>query len=136
MGWTSSGDMRQQVQLFFASMQEAVARYRPIFEATVGQQRRARLVPVFETLEDYVERSSALVGSPNQIVEKVLRYHDRFGHTVMHLHADGAGLTPQQHRTNLELFQSEIAPVLRAEIPDPPWPGATAPAEPALASVG
>lgn len=119
-----------------ATSQEAVARYRPIFEATVGQQRRAGLVPAFETLEDYVERSSALVGSPNQIVEKVLRYHDRFGHTVMHLHADGAGLTPQQHRTNLELFQSQIAPVLRAEIPDPPWPGATAPAEPALASVG
>ena len=103
--------------------QEAVERYRPAFEATVGQQRRAGLVPSFETLEDYVERSSALVGSPGQIVEKVLRYHDRFGHTVMHLHADGAGLTPAQHRANLELFQSDIAPVLRAHVPDPPWPG-------------
>ena len=74
-------------------------------------------------LEDYVERSSALVGSPAQVVEKVHRYHARFGHTVLHLHADGAGLTPAEHRASLELFQSEVAPVLRRTIPDPPWPG-------------
>ena len=27
-----------------------------------------------------------------------------------------------QHRAALELFQAEIAPVLRRDIPDPPWP--------------
>jgi Luciferase-like monooxygenase len=31
-----------------------------------------------------------------------------------------------------EIFQSDIAPVLRREIPDPPWPGETV-ADPALA---
>ena len=31
------------------------------------------------------------------------------------------GLTDGQHRASLELFQSDIAPVLRREIPDPPW---------------
>ena len=103
--------------------QEAVARYRPVFEAGLAMQRRAGLTPTFTTLEDYVERSSALVGSPAQVVEKVHRYHARFGHTVLHLHADGAGLTPAEHRASLELFQSEVAPVLRRTIPDPPWPG-------------
>ena len=39
----------------------------------------------------------------------------------MHLHADAGGLTDKQHRASLELFQSDIAPVLRREIPDPPW---------------
>jgi alkanesulfonate monooxygenase SsuD/methylene tetrahydromethanopterin reductase-like flavin-dependent oxidoreductase (luciferase family) len=104
--------------------QEAVSRYRPIFEAGLRTQRLAGMKPSFETLEDYVQRSSALVGSPAQIIEKVQRYHDRFGHTVMHLHADGAGLTAAEHRANLELFQSDIAPVLRRYIPDPPWPAA------------
>jgi hypothetical protein len=33
---------------------------------------------------------------------------------------------------SLELFQSDIAPVLRPELPDPPWPGETV-ADPALA---
>ena len=102
--------------------QEAVARYRPIFEAVQAMQSRAGLTPAFATLDDYVERSSALIGSPAQIVEKVHRYHARFGHSVLHLHADGAGLTPAEHRANLELFQSAIAPELRRTIPDPPWP--------------
>jgi len=38
------------------------------------------------------------------------------------------GLTDAQHRESLELFQSDIAPVLRRDIPGPPWPAdATAP---------
>jgi hypothetical protein len=49
------------------------------------------------------------------------RYHEEFGHSVLHLHADAGGLTDAQHRASLELFQSDIAPVLRREIPDPPW---------------
>ena len=60
------------------------------------------------------------------------RYHEQFGHSVMHLHADAGGLTDAQHRASLELFQSDIAPVLRRDIPDPPWPGETVP-DPALA---
>ncbi len=40
---------------------------------------------------------------------------------MLHLHADAGGLTDAQHRASLELFQSDIAPVLRREIPDPPW---------------
>jgi alkanesulfonate monooxygenase SsuD/methylene tetrahydromethanopterin reductase-like flavin-dependent oxidoreductase (luciferase family) len=101
--------------------QDALAVYRPVFEGHLAFQRRAGLSPVFTTLEDFVERSSALIGSPQQIIDKVHRYHERLGHTVMHLHADASGLTSRQHRKSLELFQSEIAPVLRKEIPDPPW---------------
>jgi alkanesulfonate monooxygenase SsuD/methylene tetrahydromethanopterin reductase-like flavin-dependent oxidoreductase (luciferase family) len=69
-----------------------------------------------------VARSSALIGSPQQVIDKVSRYHEQFGHSVMHLHADRGGLTALQHRESLELFQSDIAPVLRREIGDPPWP--------------
>ncbi len=100
--------------------QEAVAAYRPAFEQSLAFQKRAGLEPVFGTLEDFVERSSALIGSPQQVIEKVHRYHERFGHQVIHLHADASGLTDAQHRASLELFQSEIAPVLRKELPDPP----------------
>lgn len=101
--------------------QDAIRAYRPAFERHLAFQKRLGLVPVFPTLEDFVERSSALVGSPQQIIEKVHRYHREFGHTVLHLHADAGGLTDAQHRASLELFQSDIAPVLRREIPDPPW---------------
>ncbi|GGT04195.1 LLM class flavin-dependent oxidoreductase [Nonomuraea spiralis] len=105
--------------------QEALAVYRPIYEARLETFRRVGVEPVFPTLEDAVERSSILVGSPQQIIDKVLRYHKRFGHEVMHLQADADGLTPGQHRETLELFQAEIAPVLRKEIPSRPFPGST-----------
>ncbi|WP_026425233.1 LLM class flavin-dependent oxidoreductase [Actinokineospora inagensis] len=103
------------------SSQEALATYRPIFEARYNLQSRLGLEPVFHSLDDFVARSSALVGSPEQIVDKVGRYHDQFGHQVLHLTADRDGLTPGQHRETLELFQAEIAPVLNKTIPDPPW---------------
>ncbi|MEV4161546.1 LLM class flavin-dependent oxidoreductase [Nonomuraea dietziae] len=102
--------------------QEAIETYRPIFEAWLALFRKVGVDPVFHTLEDAIERGSILVGSPQQIIDKVLRYHRRFGHEVMHLHADADGLTPAQHRAALELFQSEIAPVLRKEIPSRPFP--------------
>ena len=65
---------------------------------------------------------AALVGGPQQIAEKVHRYHEELGHEVLHLDADGAGLTRAQHRVTLELFQSEIAPILLREIPSRPFP--------------
>ncbi|MCU1690475.1 MAG: Luciferase-like, subgroup [Jatrophihabitantaceae bacterium] len=102
--------------------QAALDAYRPKFEGQKAAFAGLGLEPVFHTFEDYVERSSALIGSPAQIIEKVHRYHEQFGHTVLHLNADASGLSPAQHRASLELFQSDIAPVLRRAIPDPPWP--------------
>ncbi|MFD3947560.1 LLM class flavin-dependent oxidoreductase [Streptomyces sp. NPDC058579] len=104
--------------------QEAIAAYRPVFEANLAFQKQLGVEPVFLTLEDFVERSSALIGSPQQVIEKVHRYHEQFGHSVLHLQADAGGLTEGQHRASLESFQSDIAPVLRKEIPDPPFPWA------------
>ncbi len=102
--------------------QEAIEAYRPVFAGYLNFQQRLGVTPVFPTLEDFVERSSALIGSPQQVIEKVHRYHEQFRHTVLHLHAEPGGLSPAQHRESLELFQAEIAPVLRREIGDPPWP--------------
>jgi alkanesulfonate monooxygenase SsuD/methylene tetrahydromethanopterin reductase-like flavin-dependent oxidoreductase (luciferase family) len=102
--------------------QDAVAAYAPAFAKQSALQRRLGLPAVFPTLEDFVERSSALIGSPQQIIDKVHRYHKELGHTVMHLHADAGWLPDAVHRASLELFTTDIAPVLRREIPDPPWP--------------
>ncbi|AUG80085.1 Flavin-dependent oxidoreductase [Kitasatospora sp. MMS16-BH015] len=98
--------------------QQALAVYRPLFERQLAHTPE----PVFTTLEDFVERSSALIGSPQQIVEKVHRYHEQLGHSVLHIRAEASGLTDTQHRDSLELFQGEIAPALRHSLPDPPWP--------------
>jgi alkanesulfonate monooxygenase SsuD/methylene tetrahydromethanopterin reductase-like flavin-dependent oxidoreductase (luciferase family) len=83
--------------------QEAPAAYRPVFESNLAFFKKAGLPDVFETLEDFVERSSALIGRAQQIIHKVHRHHEQFGHTVLHLHADASGLTESQHRASLEL---------------------------------
>ena len=106
--------------------QDAIATCSPIFEARQAALRKRGVAPVFHSLDDAIERSSALVGSPQQIIEKVHRYHEQLGHEVLHVNSDGVGLTPAQHRATLELFQSEIAPVLRREIPSRPFAAALA----------
>jgi alkanesulfonate monooxygenase SsuD/methylene tetrahydromethanopterin reductase-like flavin-dependent oxidoreductase (luciferase family) len=100
--------------------QEAVSAYRPMFEARLAAQRRAGMPVVFDSIEDFIERSSALVGSPQQVIEKVGRYHDQLGHEAMHLSADVDGVPPSQQRRSLELFQAHVAPVLRQQIPSRP----------------
>jgi alkanesulfonate monooxygenase SsuD/methylene tetrahydromethanopterin reductase-like flavin-dependent oxidoreductase (luciferase family) len=100
--------------------QEAIRAYRPIFEARLAAQRRGGLPVVFESIDDLVDHSSALIGSPQQVIDKVGRYHEQLGHEVMHLSADADGLPPGHQRRSLELFQSEVAPVLRERISSRP----------------
>ena len=111
--WHGSATSKASVDL--------AARYGdPLFSANVTNP----IEPYAELIRYYRERwarSSALIGSPAQVIEKVHRYHEQFGHSVLHLHADAGGLTDAQHRASLELFQTDIAPVLRRAIPDPPW---------------
>jgi alkanesulfonate monooxygenase SsuD/methylene tetrahydromethanopterin reductase-like flavin-dependent oxidoreductase (luciferase family) len=117
--------------------QQAIETYRPIYNARQVRLRALGLKPAFCSLEDAIERGSILIGSPQQITDQVLRYHERLGHEVMHLPSDADGLTGAQHRESLELFFDKIAPVLRREIPSRPFPQApvtpgSAPFVPAL----
>ena len=111
--------------------QQAIQTYRPIYNARQVRLRGLGLKPAFCSLEDAIEQGSILVGSPQQITDKVRRCHERLGHEVMHLHADADGLTETQHRRSQELFFDKIAPVLRREIPSRPFPQAPASLVPA-----
>ncbi|MFD3593295.1 LLM class flavin-dependent oxidoreductase [Nocardia sp. NPDC058640] len=100
--------------------QEAVAVYRPLFEARTALQRKVGNPVVFDTVEDFLDRSSALVGSPEQVIDKVGRYHEQFGHEVIHLSAEREGRSDADYLGSLELFQAEVAPELRRRIPSRP----------------
>ncbi|MDT5234087.1 MAG: hypothetical protein QOF47_74 [Mycobacterium sp.] len=112
--------------------QQAVAEYLPMFASRLAFARRAGLPVVFESIEDFLDRSSALVGSPQQVIDKVGRYHQQLGHEVIHLSADAEGVTASQKRRSLELFQSDVAPVLRERIPSRPLVSQSAPKEAVL----
>jgi alkanesulfonate monooxygenase SsuD/methylene tetrahydromethanopterin reductase-like flavin-dependent oxidoreductase (luciferase family) len=100
--------------------QQAIDEYRLAFETRLAFQRRVGLPVVFDSIDDFVDRSSALIGSPEQVVDKVGRYHEQLGHEVIHLSADADGVTAGQKLRSLELFQSHVAPVLREQIPSKP----------------
>lgn len=107
------------------SSRHAVEAYRPVYDARRAAAAWRGVDPVFGPLEDAVERGSLLVGSPEQIVEQVHRHHEALGHQVLHVPTENAGLPERVHRESLELFVTEIAPVLRRELPSRPWPPPT-----------
>ncbi|MEV6219449.1 LLM class flavin-dependent oxidoreductase [Nocardia sp. NPDC051833] len=100
--------------------QQARAVYTPLFEARRALARKLGLPVVFDTIEDFLARSSALVGSPQEVIDKVGRYHEQFGHEVIHLSAERDGRTDPDYLGSLELFQAEVAPELRRRIPSRP----------------
>jgi alkanesulfonate monooxygenase SsuD/methylene tetrahydromethanopterin reductase-like flavin-dependent oxidoreductase (luciferase family) len=109
--------------------QEARQTFQPIFESLASALARSNFsLPgtstIWDSYETFLERSSALVGSPAQIIDKVHRYYDLLGQTVLIVGGHQRGLTRTQFVDSLELFQSDIAPELRRSIPDPPWPEA------------
>lgn len=71
-----------------------------------------------------MENGPILVGSPDSVIEKILRYHKAFGHQVLSISVDG--LTEAEQREQMERFAAEVAPVLRREIPSTVWSGARA----------
>ena len=60
-------------------------------------------------------RGANFVGSPVQVAEKILYQHELFGHDRFLLQLVG-GMPPERVLRSLELFATEVAPVVRAEI--------------------
>ncbi|MFE6923928.1 LLM class flavin-dependent oxidoreductase [Nocardia sp. NPDC057663] len=100
--------------------QQARAVYAPLFEARLALARKLGHPIVFDTVDDFVSRSSALIGSPEEVIDKVGRYHEQFGHEVIHLSAEREGRADADYLGSLELFQAEVAPELRRRIPSRP----------------
>ncbi|CAN3984116.1 LLM class flavin-dependent oxidoreductase [Kitasatospora purpeofusca] len=95
--------------------QDAFAGFRPYWEAMATWAAGRRGGSTFTSLEDAVERGSLLVGSVEQVIEKIHRYHEAFGNEVVGVGVDL--LTEGAQREQLELFAGEVAPVVRRELP-------------------
>ncbi|WP_419887152.1 LLM class flavin-dependent oxidoreductase [Neobacillus niacini] len=57
--------------------------------------------------------TALFVGSPQQIVEKVLRQHELFGHKRFLAQVDIGGLPYHKVAKNIELLATEVAPVIK-----------------------
>ncbi|GAA4845680.1 LLM class flavin-dependent oxidoreductase [Luteimicrobium xylanilyticum] len=107
--------------------QDAVEAYRPVYEAQAARLRAANTnlpgtVTFYDSYEDFLEQGSNLIGSPQQVLDKVARYHEAFGHRVINVAGNKGGLGQQVWEDSLRLFASDVVPELRRTIPDPPSP--------------
>lgn len=99
--------------------EEAIKRYRPYYEAFQATAAAQHNQSPFTSLEDNIARGPSLIGSPEQIIEKILNYQAAFGHQVLSLSVDG--LSEAEQREQMERFAADIAPVLRREVPSTVW---------------
>jgi putative FMN-dependent luciferase-like monooxygenase len=89
--------------------QAAVREFRPYFDNA----------PVYghgPSLEDFTEQTPLTVGSPQQVIEKTLRFRDYFGDYQRQLFLmDHAGLPLKTVLEQLDMLGEEVVPVLRKE---------------------
>ncbi|GIG21737.1 luciferase-like monooxygenase [Cellulomonas chitinilytica] len=107
--------------------QDAVEAFRPVYESLTARLRGANTnlpgtVTDWDSYEDFLARGSWLIGSPQQVIDKVATYHEAFGHRVININGNRGGLEQQQWEASLRLFRSAVVPELDRFIPDPPTP--------------
>ncbi|KLL10746.1 MULTISPECIES: LLM class flavin-dependent oxidoreductase [Protofrankia] len=107
-----------------ATSQEAVRKFMPVFERRLVYNRRYEHAAIdrigIATVEDFIAKTSALVGSPQQVIDILLTQYEKFRYDLVHIHVDAEALTPEDYRAALEIFATEIAPVIRRELPNKP----------------
>lgn len=90
--------------------QDAHREFRPYFNEA----------PVYghgPTLEQFTEQTPLTVGSPQEVIDKTLTFHDSFGDYMRQLFLiDHAGLPLATVLNQIELLGSEVVPVLRKEL--------------------
>ncbi|NYI04331.1 LLM class flavin-dependent oxidoreductase [Allostreptomyces psammosilenae] len=99
--------------------QQAIREYRPYFDAFRATAAAKANASPFHTLEEAVADGSALVGSPEQVIDKVGRWYEAFGHELLGLGVDAFPAKVQ--REQLETFAAEVAPALRTLAPSRLW---------------
>ncbi|WP_163853051.1 LLM class flavin-dependent oxidoreductase [Paenibacillus elgii] len=99
--------------------EEAVRRFRPYYDAFTSTAAAQHNQSPFRDLEDNIKNGPVLVGSADFVIEKILNYHQAYGHQVLSISVDG--LTEAEQREQMERFASDVAPVLRREIPSTVW---------------
>jgi len=120
--------------IFVASTsQEAKRQYGPVYEGLVARRNVPGNNTPFRDIDHAVAEGPALVGSPQQVVDKIGRFHERLGTDLQSVSLPTTLPLADQFAT-LERFAAEVVPVVRAAYPTTLWTavdahGSTVPAE-------
>lgn len=99
--------------------EEAINGFRPYYDIQMNTDAAKHNQSPFKDLEDHIQNGSALIGSTDFVIEKILKYHQAFGHQVQSISV--GGLSKDEQYEQLERFATEVIPVLKSEIPSTVW---------------
>jgi alkanesulfonate monooxygenase SsuD/methylene tetrahydromethanopterin reductase-like flavin-dependent oxidoreductase (luciferase family) len=99
--------------------QEAVEAYRPFWNAQRATPAAKHNGSPFWEVEDFIEHGSALIGSPEQVLDKIHRFTEGYGQQLTGIGVDSLPVAWQ--REQLEWFAADIAPDLRKAYPNSLW---------------
>ena len=92
-----------------AKSQDAIREFRPYFD-------NSPLMGGGPSLEEYMEQTPLAVGSPDQVIEKTLKFREYFGDYQRQLFlVDNAGMPLEAALEQVELLGEKVVPVLREE---------------------
>jgi alkanesulfonate monooxygenase SsuD/methylene tetrahydromethanopterin reductase-like flavin-dependent oxidoreductase (luciferase family) len=112
--------------LFLAdTTQEARERYGPVYEQMVAFfNRPGNHTPgnemVFRDIDHAIAEGPALVGSPQQIIDKIMYFHQAFGHDLQSFSLPTM-IPHEQQLDMLERLATEVLPVVRREVKTTLW---------------
>ena len=109
--------------LFIAeTSQEAKEQYGPVYEALVAATNVPGNNSIFRDIDHAIAEGPALVGSPQQVIDKIGRFHGAFGHDLQSISLPTT-LPHEQQLEQLEYFATAVIPTLRDEFPTTLWSG-------------
>ncbi|GIJ81352.1 probable oxidoreductase, LLM family [Micromonospora phaseoli] len=86
------------------------------FMKVVGEQR-GFLPPTRASYDrDTGPGGGLLIGSPEEIAERILHMHERWGHVRQYIHIDTGALPQKEVLRAIELFGTEVRPLVQAEL--------------------
>jgi len=100
--------------------QQAKEQYGPVYEAIVAATHVPGNNTPFRDIDHAVAEGPALVGSPQQVIDKILSYHQLFRHDLQSISLPTTVPFEQQFEI-LERFATEVIPTVRREAPTTLW---------------
>jgi hypothetical protein len=76
----------------------------------------------FTDIDDAIARGPVLVGSPQQIIDKIMYFREAFGHDLQSFSLPTM-IPHEQQMDMLERLAAEVIPVVRAHAPTTLWTG-------------
>jgi alkanesulfonate monooxygenase SsuD/methylene tetrahydromethanopterin reductase-like flavin-dependent oxidoreductase (luciferase family) len=100
--------------------QDAIRLFGPVYEALTASRNVPGNNSPFRDIEHAVAEGPALVGSPEQVIDKILSYYSLYGHDLQSISLPTT-LPFEQQLEILERFAAEVIPAVRAAAPTTLW---------------